>query len=195
MLKQIVKYTDFNGEDASEILYFNITKTEWMSMLDLQPRLESWLEKAKADGDDNRNLTPAEILEMVEIIKYLIEKSYGIRGDDGKKFQKSTAIYDDFKSMAVYDEFVFGLFLEPQRAVDFMVAITPKDLPDVEGGVMQALQRNEEVVELPEPEDTRPPWIKEDREPTQRELANMSKEDLLAVFAKKNRASGSLAAE
>lgn len=185
MLKHSVSYTDFNGDAQTEVLYFNLTKSEMLEMMDLLPRLEKWQELANGVSPDN-TLTSQQVLDMVDIVKYLVEKSYGQRSEDGKKFYKSPGVYEDFKSMAVYDEFIFGLFEDPEKAVAFMSNIIPKDIPGMDNVVLPTSPT--QLVELPQPEsaDPRPAYIREDREPTQRELANMSRGELEEAFRRKN---------
>lgn len=125
MLKQTITFEDYNGEESTETLYFNLTKTELMDLQYLVPRLAAWKESTAGEP---RELTREEIQEMLDIVKILIEKSYGVRSDDGKRFVKSPALFEAFQQMAVYDSFVFGLFENPQKAVDFMTGIMPKDL-------------------------------------------------------------------
>lgn len=195
MLKELVKYTDYNDVEQEETLYFNLTKTELADMLDLKPRLEAW---SKMTTGPDRDLTDPEIKEMLAIVKFLIEKSYGQRSEDGKHFRKSQQIFDDFSQSAVYDAFVFGMFQFPERAIEFMMGILPKGLEDPALAeakknaldIAEQLQtaRGAEVVELPQPsiEDSETPaYIRENREPTREELQNMSKEEMQRAFARR----------
>lgn len=180
MLKQIVKFKNYNDEDDSEELYFNINKSELAGMLDFLPRLEKM---QRMFAGDDRTLSTAEVQEMLSIIKYLIETSYGERSEDGKRFVKSPAIFENFTQTAAYDAFLFGLFENSATlALEFMIGILPKDL--VEGTDVATI-----MTELPapvEPVDERPAYIREDREPTQRELSNMTQQELIQAFARKN---------
>jgi hypothetical protein len=200
VLKQEITYKDFDGNPQTEMLYFNLSKTEMVDLLDLQPRLEKWL---KITQGEQRNLTTAEVQDLLGIIKLLIEKSYGERSDDGKRFRKSPEIFADFKDSAVYDAFLFGLFEDIQLGLSFMVGILPQDLVDNESlqQAQQAFEQSQQprVQEVPIPNNVAtvggelstvktevPAWIRENRDPTQKELANMSREELAEAFRRKN---------
>lgn len=200
MLKESIKYTDFDDVEQSEMLYFNLTKTEMMDMLDMQPRLEAY--SKISDETEARKLTPTEIKELLAIIKELIEKAYGVRSEDGKHFRKSPAIFDDFRQTAVYDAFVFGLFENPERAINFMIGILPKGLDDdaIEQvredatAELKAMDKTAEVQDIPLPghvptldatDKEVPAYLREDREPTRAELGKMTPDQLSAAFQKK----------
>lgn len=88
MIKETITYTDFDGELVTEELNFHLSKLELTE-------LATELPDGVAD-DLNANSSPQEIVAIVveklgqkgiiEFIKKLILKSYGIRktGQDGK---------------------------------------------------------------------------------------------------------------
>lgn len=190
MLKKSVTFEDFNDEQQTEVLYFNLTRTEMMKMLDLEPRLEKW-------RNLKRDMTQDETLEFFEIIKDLVKASYGERSADGKRFNKSPKIFEDFESSAMYDAFLFGFIEHPESAIEFMIGILPKGIDDAAIATARAslaeIQNNTpQVVELPQPliedavdMDTRPAWVKEDRDPTPTELQSMTKEEMQGAFRKR----------
>ncbi|QPL14701.1 hypothetical protein SEA_SCHWARTZ33_56 [Gordonia phage Schwartz33] len=126
MLKQSVRYTDFDDNESIETLYFNLTKTELADNLDIKDELE----KLQQDftGDRKRTLDELEIRRVLELVKKLMRLSYGVRSEDGKRFIKTPAQWDEFTQTAVYDAFLFSLFAEPTKAIAFMTGILPKDL-------------------------------------------------------------------
>lgn len=208
MLKESVTYTDFNNITRTEELYFNLTKMEMTDMLDLQPRLEAW---AASTSGDARDLSMTEIRELLEIIKLLVEKAYGVKTEDGKHFRKSPEAWADFKDSALYDAFVFGLFEDPLKAVGFMNGILPQDLAN-----QATAQMAEQIAKLPEhtvveqtqpamvkepiptPPDSGdgetlahveqeiPAWMRENRLPTTEEFRNMSEAEKMAAFRAKS---------
>jgi hypothetical protein len=178
MLKQTQTYTDYDGVEQTDVLHFNLTKTEMLDIMELQPRLQAWDDLASGP---ERELTIPEVKELIDIVKYVIEKSFGIRSEDGKRFVKNETVYTEFTQSAVYDEFVFGLFNPPERAIEFITGLIPKDLREE---AVKAAGIPETVVELPQAAegDSRPAWLREGRQPTKVELANMSKEELQLAF-------------
>jgi hypothetical protein len=197
MLKETVTYTDFNNVTRTEDLYFNLTKTEMSDLLGLQPRLEKW---AESTSGDPRDLSMAEIRELLEIIKLLVEKAYGVKTEDGRHFRKSPEAWADFKDSAAYDAFVFGLFEDPLKAVGFMNGILPQDLANRE--TVQLAQKLAAVPDIPEAklppivpeqgdtytavEEEIPAWMRENRDPTTEEFRKMSDTEKLAAFQAKS---------
>lgn len=163
MLKQTVTYTDFNDEQQTETLHFNVSKTELMEHLDLKDDLDAVAEKLQAK-DGSSILSPDEVREILNLVKRFIRISYGVRSADGKRFSKSEDVWSEFEESAAYDAFLFSLFEDPQRAVDFMTGILPKDL-------------REEVEKHAngDTENQLPAWVVEGRQPSPEELAEFRK--------------------
>jgi hypothetical protein len=193
MLKQTVNFKDYNDQDSEETLYFNLNKSEMADLLDLQPQLEEW---ARKTNGPERELDSNEIREFFDILKRLVDVSYGQRSADGKRFVKDDALLRDFKQSAAYDAFLFSLFEDPQNAVNFMTAILPKDL------VAQAeVGQTADVVQLPSSETkdgekkfsdyTQQELIEMPQEQFEalvgRDPKNMSKDALMIAFQRKNR--------
>lgn len=126
MLKQTVNYTDFDDNECSEVLYFNLTKTELTENMNLKDELEKIQEDFT--GDKARQLEEHEIRRILDLVKTFMRLSYGIRSADGKRFVKTPDIWEEFTQTAAYDAFLFGLFETPSKALEFMTGILPKDL-------------------------------------------------------------------
>lgn len=125
MLKKTVEYTDFDDNAAVETLYFNLTKTDLadnMHIIEEFESLSTMLSGAK------RDLTTAEVQQVLNMVKKVMEISYGIRSADGKRFAKTEQQWVEFTQTAVYDTFLISLFENPQNAVDFVTGIIPKDI-------------------------------------------------------------------
>ena len=190
VLKQTVHYLDFNDQPQTEDLYFHLTRSDVMeNLLPMLPRLEAFQAKAMAAGD--RNLTPEEVLEFLQILKVFIGDSYGIRDEDGKHFRKKingVNVYDDFRDSAAYDAFLMSLFEDLEKANKFLTGILPKSLLE-QIAQETANGQNVETIktggELNATSEEVPAYIRENREPTQRELASMSPDQLQEAFRRK----------
>ena len=111
MLKKTVKYVDFNGDEASETLYFNLTTREVAKLSEeFGGDIEAHTKKLAAAEDLNA---------MLEFIERLILVSYGVKSEDGKRFTKNAALCEDFESSAVYAEMFEQLLLNPEEAKAF----------------------------------------------------------------------------
>ena len=121
MLKKIVHYTDFNGADRKDELYFNLTEIE---LTTIQAASKEGIEKELQTAVDDK-----DVYKILEIIKLLIHKSYGIKSADGRYFEKSPEILHKFLSSAAYDSLMMDLFTDGgARGAEFIQGLMPADL-------------------------------------------------------------------
>lgn len=125
MFTDSITYTDFDGKDRTEKIYFNLTKAEALK-LDAS-NFTDYLQKVLDSND------PAQILDAYE---KFIDMGYGEKSEDGRRFVKSPEILANFKTSLIFDEFYFKLLNNPDYAIEFMIGI----LPDV--GISEAELRN-----------------------------------------------------
>lgn len=101
MFKTKIKYTDFNGQEREETLYFNLSKSEMMEMeLSTQAGVEEMLRMMIATRDNAK---------IVQTYKDLILKSYGIKSEDGTRFIKTKELRESFEQSAAYDQLFMDL--------------------------------------------------------------------------------------
>jgi len=117
MIKKTITYEDFNGEKQTEDLYFNLTKAEAIELeVSFEGGLSAHLGKYKND--------PAKIVEM---IKTVLLKAYGVKSQDGKKFIKSKEVMESFVSSEAYSE-IFMMMLDPDKASELINGIIPRNI-------------------------------------------------------------------
>jgi len=143
MLKKTIVYTNIEGEEITEELYFNLTKAEITEMHVNTPEgLDKYLEKIVNTGDTK---------ELLNFVKTLITKSYGIKSEDGKKFLKSQKIVDEFLPSEAYSELFMDLITKEDAALEFINAVIPplseeeQKLADEKKAVFQATLDNKEA--------------------------------------------------
>jgi hypothetical protein len=120
MLKKTIKYTDFDGVVREEDFYFNLTEAELTEMnLMTKGGLKSYLESIISTQD-----TPA----LAELFKKIINKSYGVKSPDGRKFLKSEEILEDFTSTQAYSDLYMSLITDADAASSFINAIVPASI-------------------------------------------------------------------
>lgn len=146
MLKETITYEDFDGTSVTEDLYFNLTKTEMMDYTSLEKDFEDAEKKIKASIAAGTNeLTVDEIKMILDIVKKLLEISYGERSTtpEGKiKFAKRDGqAFKDWKDTAGYDAFLWWLFEDESRAIRFMISIMPKDVREEMPSVEQLIEQ------------------------------------------------------
>lgn len=139
MYKIQVPYEDFDGNSQNDTLYFHLTKTRLTKNLDLKDDVDAL--QRMLEGEE-RQLGPEEIRKIVRLVERIMKLAYGVRSEDGKKFDQRPERWDEFEQTAVYDAFLYSLFEDPQRAMHFIMGVLPKDL-------LEAAQKEMDQLELP----------------------------------------------
>lgn len=120
MTQKTIKYTDFNGIEREEDFFFNLTEAELMEMnLSTRGGLKAHLEAIINTQD-----TPA----LAELFKTIINKAYGVKSPDGRKFMKSAEILDDFIATQAYSNLYMSLITDATAAADFINKVVPESI-------------------------------------------------------------------
>ena len=128
MYKKNIKYTDFNGNECSEDFYFNLSASELMRMqVSKNGGLAESIVKASKAND---------MKTIFEIVEDFIEKSYGVRSEDGKRFSKDPKHFEEFKQSPAYDVLFMELITDDTKASEFINGVVPVE-------VQKAMQSNE----------------------------------------------------
>lgn len=163
MLKKTITFNDLDGNSLTEDFYFNLTKAEIAEMeLSQKGGLSEHLKAIIASEDGKA---------IISTFKEIISMAVGRRSEDGRKFEKSQDITNNFLQTEAYSEMFMELVTNAKAASAFIVAIIPSDMSE---GLEKAIASEEQ-----------PAWIRENREPTPQELTNMSQEQLMAAFQAK----------
>lgn len=119
MLKKTMTYVDFNGTERTEDFYFNLSKAELMELeLTTEGGLLERLQKI-VDAKD----AP----EIVKQFKKIILMAYGKKSDDGKRFEKSEKLSEEFAQTQAYSDLFMLLATNAEEAAKFVNAIVPQD--------------------------------------------------------------------
>lgn len=131
MLKKTIKYTDYNGAERSEELYFNLTKNEILELsLDLPEEATANTQGEGATKEDVL-IVGEKIYEalgkrgLYEFAKKLILKSYGIKTADGKGFKKNKELADEFENTIAFDTIFMELIEDDKAFREFMTGLNP----------------------------------------------------------------------
>lgn len=123
MLKKDITYTYTNLDDEevteTETFYFNIAKNE---IIDLEVEFDGF------DGMVQKMMKEKDNQKMYDLFKRLILMSYGVRADDGKRFEKSEELSRKFSQTAAYDALIVEFFTSESVVADFIIGIMPKDM-------------------------------------------------------------------
>lgn len=120
MLKETIKYTDYNEEERTETFWFNLTKSEVTEMeMSINGGLVEKINKMVELKDG------AQIMAM---FKDMILKAYGEKSADGRRFVKSEELSLAFSQTPAYDDLFMRLVTDPNAAAAFVNGIIPKDI-------------------------------------------------------------------
>lgn len=121
MLKKTIKYTDFNDVEREEDFYFNLSKAELIELETSAGKdgLRARLEQIVAANDGK---------QIVEHFTEILQKSYGIKSEDGRRFIKSQDIWDEFRQSEAYSVLFMEIATNAEAAAAFVNGLVPKDL-------------------------------------------------------------------
>lgn len=123
MLKRTIEFTDYNDQKRTEEHYFYLNKAEVIKWLTTSGdyTLDKVLERLSNERNGKK---------IMEIFEDLIHRSYGKKSLDGRKFEKSDDIWNDFYQTEAYSVLFTELATDAKKAAEFVNAIIPKDLAD-----------------------------------------------------------------
>lgn len=122
MLKKTITYTDYNDNERTEDFYFNLTKAELVEMeMGITGGLTEMI---------NRIVAAQDMPTIIKTFKDIILKAYGQKSPDGKRFEKSDKIRDEFSQTEAYSVLFMELATSPDAAANFLNALVPSDIKD-----------------------------------------------------------------
>nr|DAV50396.1 MAG TPA: hypothetical protein [Caudoviricetes sp.] len=135
MLRKVIKFEDFEGNEVEQAFYFNLTKAEILEMeLGSKEGLSNYLQ-AIVDAGDNK--------AIVEIFKKIILAAVGRKSEDGHRFIKDDEAVNALIQTNAYSELFLELAGDADAAVDFITNVMPKNL-ESNGHKTPNLQRSEQ---------------------------------------------------
>ncbi len=120
MLTKTITYTDYNGTERTEDFYFNLSKVEISKLaIATSGGLDKYLQNLLASNDNNA---------IAKFIEDFILKAYGIKTDDGRRFEKSPEISIAFQQSPAYEALWIELMTDWNAAKEFFAGMLPKEL-------------------------------------------------------------------
>ncbi len=122
MLVKTISFVDFNDVERKEEYCFNLSKSEIMQLeLTTYGGFATRVQKI-VDSPDIPTLTG--------IFEDFIMRSYGVKSEDGKYFDKGEdfSLFKKFKCSPAYDILFMELLQDSNKAVDFILGIVPKEM-------------------------------------------------------------------
>lgn len=115
MIRKEIKFKDFDGNDRTEVAYFNLNQRE-LTRLNIIPNggLSAYMRKIVENEDREK---------IMDFFEKLILASYGKRDEDGihfvKKDENGHPLSDRFAESAAYDQLFMDLLTDTDAAIDF----------------------------------------------------------------------------
>lgn len=120
MYNKSITYTDYNGNERTEVHYFNLSKSEIMKMeMSVAGGLAEMIQRVVEAQDQTA---------IIKIFEELIQKSYGRKTPDGRGFEKKPEYLDAFISTPAYDELFMELATNAEAAAEFVNKVIPENL-------------------------------------------------------------------
>lgn len=115
MLNKDITYVDFGGTERTETFYFHLTKGE-VAEFDLDKFVDC--------------VRSHDIGELSRLFKTIILSAVGVKSLDGRRFQKSEEISDEFYQTNAYAELFDELTADPDKMEKFIQGCleTPKKI-------------------------------------------------------------------
>lgn len=139
MIKKTVTYEDFNGVETTEDLYFNLNELELTELAaDLPDEMVETVGEKPTEETAAKALSSLGTKGILEFVKNLLLKSYGVKSADGRMFIKNEKVLDEFQYGGAFSAIVMELMTDDKAAADFVNNIIPAKLAaklvDAKGG-------------------------------------------------------------
>ena len=131
MYKITETYTDYDDNQRTEDFYFNYSEAE---LTDLQFSVSGGLA-----GMIDKIIKTNDMPKLVELFRELIQKAYGEKSNDGRRFIKSPELTKEFTESVAYSQIYMRLATDSKAAQEFINKVVPKSMKDK---MQQANQQN-----------------------------------------------------
>lgn len=130
-----VTYKDFEGDEVTEKLYFNLSRADFIRLnAEYDEGFEKYVRGVIKNGSNK------DIFAMFE---KLISMTYGIKDPDTHKFRKNRGALEEFMASEAYGEFLVKLFNDTNMMVEFFNKILPAE-------VQGSISKEQMLAEIPE---------------------------------------------
>lgn len=115
MLKQQVKYEDFDGNTQTETLYFNLNR---MELISFQKRYGS----ENMENYINKLIEEKQIEPMYDLLNDFVLTAYGVKSEDGKRFIKNDELREEFKQSLAYEALIEDFHDDSRKVLENFIA-------------------------------------------------------------------------
>ena len=134
MITRTIPYVDYNGMQRKEKFYFDLSQFEATEIAMELP--DGIVEELKEDGADatDQNTVAMHLFEklgnkgVMDFIKKIVLKSYGVKSPDGRRFVKSEELSTEFSQTPAFSAFMMMLLTDDAEASSFINGVIPAEL-------------------------------------------------------------------
>ena len=131
MITRTIPYTAYNGTQRQEKFYFDLPQFEATEIAVELP--DDIIEELSEDGT-NQQQTAIHLMEklgrkgVMDFIKKIVLKSYGVKSTDGRRFIKSEELSTEFSQTPAFSAFMMKLMTDDKEASSFINGVMPAEL-------------------------------------------------------------------
>lgn len=120
MLKKTITYEDYDGVERTETFYFNLSESELTELELTHPG---------GFGDYVQRIVDAkDQAVIIKLFKKIIQMSYGVKSEDGRRFIKSEDISKEFMETEAYNKLFMELATDDVAGAEFVNGVMPAAL-------------------------------------------------------------------
>ena len=120
MLKKMISYKDYDGNDKTEAIYFHLNKFEW---LELETYTKGGLIENLKHAIESGNAK-----KTIDLLKKIILRAYGKKNPETGEFEKSDDNAIAFSKTEAFSELFYQLAYDETASKDFFLGLIPQEL-------------------------------------------------------------------
>lgn len=120
MLKKIITYKDYDGNDKTDALYFHLNKFEWLE-------LETYTKGGMIENLQHA-IETGNAKKTIDILKKIILRAYGEKDPETGTFEKSDDIAIRFSKTDAFSELFYELAYNEEGSKSFFLGLIPPEL-------------------------------------------------------------------
>lgn len=122
MITKRISYIDYNGNERVENFDFHLNKVEALEFaMSIDGNLTDYVKECVEN--DNK-------AALIGMVKTLVEKSYGKKSEDGRRFMKSDEISRSFIETEAYVSLMTELVSNSEKAAEFINGVLTEIKPN-----------------------------------------------------------------
>lgn len=129
MITRTVTYTDYDGNQRKEKIYFHLSEFE---ATEIALEMPDGVVEEVTEGDVTTTAT--HLVEklgpkgVIDFIKKIVLKSYGVKTTDGRRFEKSEKLSKEFSETPMFSALMIELMRDDNAASEFINGVIPPEL-------------------------------------------------------------------